>query len=184
MEALNGINDEALWCSNCRIVDQNGATLIDRMYEYVPDFSIVSQFVCGTTQGCAMLVNHQLRKRILQNDIKNIPMHDFIIMTFSYRVHNNNVVAKEGKNFIQHIHDSLNKWFSKKHKNELSQYAEMFVRDNEAYLDAATLKYLNNLIRSKNNIICRLKIVCDVRTKSKNLNAERSFKIRALLGKI
>lgn len=197
MEALNGLNEEALWCSNCRIVDQNGAILFDKMYEYIPDFSIVSQFVCGTTQGCAMLVNHQLRKHILQNDIEIIPMHDFVIMTyaiargkilyeenptFSYRVHNNNVVAKEGKNFIQHIHESLNKWFSKEHKNELTQYAEMFVRDNECYLDTATLKYLNDLIESKNNIVYRFKIVCNVRTKAKNVKAERAFKIKTLLG--
>lgn len=91
-------------------------------------------------------------------------------------------MAKEGKNIIQHIHDSFNKWFSREHKNELTKYAEMFVRDNETYLDAETLKYLNNLIRSKNSIICRLKIVCDVRTKAKNVKAERSFKIRTLLG--
>lgn len=197
MEALNGINEEALWCSNCRIIDQYGAILVDKMYEYVPDFSIISQFVCGTTQGCAMMINNRLRKNILQNDIKEIPMHDFVIMTyaiargkilyeqnptFSYRVHNNNVVAKEGKNIIQQIHDSFSKWFSKEHKNELTKYAKVFIRDNEIYLDDKTLKYLNNLIKSKNSIICRLKIVCDIRTTAKNVKAERSFKIRTILG--
>lgn len=197
VRALNGLDEEALWCSNCRVVDQNGRIIDDSMYDYTPDFSIISQFVCGTTQGCAMMINDKLRKHILQSEIESIPMHDFVVMTyaiargkiyyeknptFSYRVHNDNVVAKEGKSFVQHMHDSLNKWFSREHRNELSGYADMFVKDNDAYLDTKTLDYLNNLIRSKNNIICRLKIVCSAQTRAKNKRAERSFKIRTLLG--
>lgn len=197
VEALKNQETEALWCSNCRIIDQHGRVLTEKMNEYQPEFTIISQFVCGTTQGCAMLLNDKLRKYILKNNIQKMPMHDFVVMTyaiakgkvfyedkpyFGYRVHENNVVAKEGKNLIRHIKSSLNKWFSKDHKNELSDYAEYFLRDNMDFLDEDTQNYINNLINSRNSFVYRLKLLFDERTKSQNKKAERSFKIRAILG--
>lgn len=197
INSLKNEKIEALWCSNCRIIDQNGKVLNDEMNKNTPDFNIISQFVCGTTQGCAMLFNDQLRNYILSKKTNKIPMHDFVIMTyaiakgkviyekcptFGYRVHNNNVVAKEGKNVLKHAIDSLNRWFSKEHKNELSLYAEEFLINNEEYLDNLTRQYLNGLISSKGSMISRIKIVFNVNTRSQNKKAERSFKIRMLFG--
>jgi len=199
VKALKNQEEAALWCSNCRIIDQNGSVLNEKMNKNYPDFTIISQFVCGTTQGCAMLLNNKLRNYILKNKINKMPMHDFVIMTyaiakgkviyddapyFGYRVHNNNVVAKEGKNFIKHIKGSLDKWFSSNHKNELSGFAIEFLRDNSDYLDENTYKYVNTLINSRRNFIDRFKVAFDKRTKSQNKRAERSFKIRVLLGVI
>lgn len=199
IEALKNQDEAALWCSNCRIIDQNGNVLLEKMNEDCPEFTIISQFVCGTTQGCAMLLNNKLRNYIIKNKIDRMPMHDFVVMTyaiakgkviyddtpyFGYRVHNNNVVAKEGKNFIKHIKGSLDKWFSSNHKNELSDFAVEFLRDNSEYLNKSTCNYVNTLINSRKNFIYRLKLIFDERTKSQNKRAERSFKIRVLLGVI
>jgi glycosyltransferase involved in cell wall biosynthesis len=197
IDSLKNDEKEALWCSNCRIIDQNGIVFKSEMNKNTPDFNIISQFICGTTQGCAMLLNDQLRNYILSKSINKIPMHDFVIMTyaiakgkviyekcptFGYRVHNNNVVAKEGKNPLKHAIDSLNRWFSKEHKNELSLYAEEFLINNEEYLDNLTREYLNELIDGRDSIVSRMKIVFNTNTKSQNKKAERSFKIRMLLG--
>ena len=97
-------------------------------------------------------------------------------------MHDNNVVAKEGKNFIRHVKGSLDKWFSSNHKNELSDFAMDFLRDNSDYLDTTTYNYINTLIRSRRNFIDRFKLIFDERTKAQNKKAERSFKIRVLLG--
>ena len=197
VEVLKDQEEAALWCSNCRIIDQNGSIVDEKMNENHPEFTIISQFVCGTTQGCAMLLNNKLRNYILRNEIHKMPMHDFVIMTyaiakgkviyddtpyFGYRVHDNNVVAKEGKNFIRHVKGSLDKWFSSNHKNELSDFAMDFLRDNSDYLDTTTYNYINTLIRSRRNFIDRFKLIFDERTKAQNKKAERSFKIRVLLG--
>lgn len=197
VEVLKDQEEAALWCSNCRIIDQNGSIVDKKMNENHPEFTIISQFVCGTTQGCAMLLNNKLRNYILRNEIHKMPMHDFVIMTyaiakgkviyddtpyFGYRVHDNNVVAKEGKNFIRHVKGSLDKWFSSNHKNELSDFAIDFLRDNSDYLDTTTYNYINTLIRSRRNFIDRFKLIFDERTKAQNKKAERSFKIRVLLG--
>lgn len=197
IEALENQIDETVWCSNCRIIDQNGEILNKKMNKVSPKFTIISQFVCGTTQGCAMILNDKLRKYILKNNIQNMPMHDFVIITyaiakgkviyddrpyFGYRVHSNNVVAKEGKTFLEHMKASLNRWFSEKHRNELSNYAQYFLRDNADLLDESTLHYINNLIKSRRNLLCRVKIIFDRRTVSDNKNAERSFKVRTMLG--
>lgn len=199
ISALENEECAALWCSNCRIIDSVGKVIVEKMNEEEPSFSIISQLVCGTTQGCAMLFNDKLRKYIFDKNIVEIPMHDFVIMTyaiangkvfydekpyFGYRVHSNNVVANNGKNLIQHINSSLNRWFADEHRNELSTFAEKFLKDNKEYLDFETQKYISNLIIVKHSVIARFKIAFNKNTFSANKNAERSFKIRTLLGVI
>lgn len=194
---LQTAKGESLWCSNCRIIDQNDNVVSDRMNDVIPDFSIISQFVCGTTQGCAMLLNDKLRSCLLEKNISSVPMHDFTIITyaiaigkifydnnptFGYRIHNENVIANEGKTFIGHMSSSINRWFSNKHRNELSSFAENFLKDNMSYLDKKTINYLNNLFRSRKSIVCRFKIIFNPETKSLNKRAEWSFKIRVALG--
>ena len=51
-------------------------------------------------------------------------------------------------------------------------------------LDNDTQIYIKNLVRSKNNIVIRLRLVMDKKTSSNNKKAERSFKIRTILGLI
>ena len=197
INALKKLEGEALWCSNYRIIDQEDRVINDRANKNFLNFSIISQFVCGTTQGCAMLLNNKLRTYILKKGIKTMPMHDFVIMTyaiakgkiiyedtptFGYRVHSDNVIAKEGKNYFKHLQDSLRRWFSVEHKNELSTYAEIFMRDNIEFLDEPTYGYLNNLVESKEHLLCRFRMLFDKRTKATNKKAVRSFKIRVMLG--
>lgn len=188
---------ETLWCSNCRIVDSKGNILFDEMNKEKINFSIISQLVCGTTQGCAMMFNDALREYIINKQIKEIPMHDFVVMTyaiakgkvvydetptFSYRVHTNNVVAKNGKNFFMKIKSSLSRWFSNEHRNEISNFANRILIDNSTYLDMETKDYINRLLKSRKNLLARFLVIFDSKTFAINKKAERSFKIRTLLG--
>ena len=56
------------------------------------------------------------------------------------------------------------------------------MKDNKDCLDIETSSYITNLIKSKYNLICRVRIVFNKNTKSDNKRAERSFKIRTILG--
>lgn len=195
---LSKFDDEPmLYCSNCRIIDSEDKVIHEKMNTEIPVFTIVSQFICGTTQGCAMVFNNNLREYIRKKDIKSLPMHDFALITyaiavgnvrydcepsFGYRVHSGNVVAKDGKNAIKSIRDSLINWFSKKHRNELTRFAEKLYYDNCEYLDEGTKLYLETFIKSKNSFFDRIRIIVDQRTTSTNKRAERSFKIRVGLG--
>ena len=192
-------DEPVLYCSNCRIIDSDDNVIEKQMYMESPLFTIISQFVCGTTQGCAMVFNNKLREYIQKKEVKSLPMHDFVLMTyaiaagsvtydnepsFGYRVHSGNVVAKNGKNIIKAIHGSLINWFSKKHRSELTHFAEIFYKDNHKYLDENTKRYIETFVNSKNNFIDRIRIIKNKETKSTNKRAERSFKIRVILGVI
>lgn len=195
--ALKNEEKPALWCSNCRIINAHDEVISNVMNIKKPDFSLVSQIICGTTQGCAMLFNNELKVRIFNNRITDFPMHDFVLITFaiaigiiiydpiptfSYRVHSANVVANTGKNFLTHYRDSLKYWFSNEHKRELSRYVKRFFEINEEYLDKDTRNYIKNFIDSSIEIDKRLVVILDKRTKSDNHKAERSFKIRTIIG--
>lgn len=196
--ALKKYEDEiALWCSNCRLIDADGNVLDDAMYKQTLHFSIISQIVSGTIQGCSMVFNNCLRDYVYSKRITDFPMHDFVLITyaiaagrviydenpsFSYRIHENNVVANEGKNVIRHLVHSLNKWFSKDHIFENSSFARQILVDNECYLDQETILYINWITHCKRSVINRLKVVNSPLSTTVNKRAERSFKIRVLLG--
>lgn len=197
VSALERQEVEALWCTNCRIIDQNDNVIMDEMNNKSPSFSIISQMVCGTTQGCAMMFNDTLRKYIYSKNIREIPMHDFVVMTyaiakgkviyddspsFGYRIHANNVVANRGKTVFKHISDLLYNWFSKEHIYENSKYANKLLSDNKDFLDLQTIQYLESIIACKNSLKNRLEIVQHPLSLNINKKAERSFKIKVMLG--
>ena len=186
-----------LWCSNCRIINEKGDIVSPSMNTEVPQFNIAAQFVCGTTQGCAMMFNDELRKLVLIKSFSGNPMHDFVIMTnsiiygsviydhtpsFSYRVHRDNVVEKNGKSFFSRILNTLNRWFSKNHKSEMSKYAdELLKKDNDSVMLGDKV-FLCNIIKSKSSIKSRFWLLSNSINKTSNKGAIRSFRIRGLLG--
>ena len=199
VEALKKEKEEALWCSNCRIIDGNDKVILKEMNAHKPNFSIISQLVCGTTQGCAMVLNNALRKYISEKRIEEIPMHDFVVLTyaiakgsviydkipsFSYRVHDSNVVAKEGKCILKKICSTIEHWFSEKHRNEVSKFAKKLYIDNKNYMDKETQDFIKELLGSKNSIIQRIKLINNPRCDSDNKKGLRSFRIRTVLGVI
>ena len=180
-----------LWCSNCRLIDANDVIIKEKMNKKGLKLELCSQFVCGTTQGCAMLCNDALRRYIISKKVDRFPMHDFVLMTyalakgkviyddvpsFSYRIHTGNVVARGGKTVISRLKISFDAWFSYKHKNQLSDYAAKFLKDNENHLDRDTAKYLYMLANIRFSLKNRLKIVLDSRTTAANRWAVKSYR--------
>lgn len=196
---LEKCSSAALWCSNCRLIDGNDKIISYKMNEKDPKFDSCSQFVCGTTQGCAMVFNNELREIIISQKISTIPMHDFVILTyaiqlgvilydkhdrFSYRIHASNTLEKSGKSIIKKVVLSFEKFFSKKSRNVISKYAGEYAQNLELYLSNDEYKYIRNLSQVKKSFTKRLLVVLNKKTKNKNLRGEISFILRTLLGVI
>lgn len=197
IETLEKEKGIALWCSDCRLIDSEGNVLQDKMHEITPNLSIESQMVCGEIQGCAMVFNKLARNSVLEKQIKVMPMHDIVFLLnvvasgkviyedtpfFDYRMHANNVVAKEGKSFLKKVKSTYNLWIS--HKHEVSSFAADFLELNKDSLSQRQREYLEKLSTCRNNILSRLWLITSVQTVSANRRGLRSFKIRVLLGLI
>lgn len=194
---LEKITGAALWCSDCRLIDSDGNLLKEKMHEILPNLSIESQMVCGEIQGCAMVFNSSARQLVLSKQIKAMPMHDIVFILnvvangtviyeetpfFDYRMHANNVVAKEGKSFFRKLKDTYNLWI--KNKYMVSNFAEDFLNLNKESLSEEQKAYLSKLVKCKKDYISRIWIVMSEQTTSANKRGLRSFKIRTLLGLI
>lgn len=145
------------WLSftNCRTIDSNGKVL--KIEKRNPDYSLKNILPCGITQGCSMCFNNVLRNYIVSSEINCIPMHDYIVMLyavlngkvsyiseplFSYRVHRNNVVAKN-KNIISRLKNTGRNWNNTRKNsitlvaNELLNNIPNISEENKAYLEDA-----------------------------------------------
>ena len=80
------------------------------------------------------------------------------------------------------VKSSLSRWFSNEHRNEISNFANRILIDNGTYLDVETKDYINRLLKSRKNLLTRFAVIFDSKTFAINKKAERSFKIRTLLG--
>lgn len=175
--------------SNCRIVDSNGKLL--KVENRNPDYSLKNIMASGSTQGCSMCFNNKFRKYIMKLNITCIPMHDYIVMLyavlsgkvyfiseplFSYRVHGNNVVAKN-KNIINRIKNTVRNW------NNARQHSIVLVSDeimtNISDLSKENKNYLEIVKNYKTKLSAKIKLL-NFKFPQKNL----SYIIRVLLNLI
>lgn len=197
VKAIDKEENPALWCSNCRLINGDERLLKKLMMTKKPDLSITSQLVCGSVQGCAMVFNSKLRNYIVMKKPETFPMHDFVVLTygiaigkviydenpsFSYRLHENNVIAKEQKKFSVRKIESLKRWFSDEHKYEVSNFAKIFLKDNSKLIDSDTIEFIEDIINCKKKWKIRCKIIRSPLTSTQNKAALRSFKMRVILG--
>lgn len=191
------VEGAALWCSNCRIIDKDGKVIANRMNDVTPVFTVPSQLVCGTTQGCAMVFNDLLRKLIIEKNPTIIPMHDFVVMTyaiaygmviydekpfFDYRIHKKNAVANSGKRKFKRIINFIIKLLSNAHKHEISDYAEEFLKINSDRMNSEVSDYMTDIIKSKGSLFYRIRVIKNPLSTTNNRAALRSFRIRVMLG--
>ncbi len=198
IKKLNKLIDvPSLWCSNCRLIDADDNIVDHSMNKNEPTFDIPSQFVCGTTQGCAIVFNDKLRKKILDKQFSGKPMHDFVVLTnaivigeivydqvptFSYRIHGNNVVAKSGKSIIARINASFRRWFSKEHRFEFSKYAKELMEKYKADIECDSQIFLKKILKSSKSIKAKKWLIKHSKGKTNNTSALKSFRLRVLLG--
>lgn len=195
--ALSGRDDKELWCSNCRVIDGKDVVIAERYHVELPCFTISSQFVCGSIQGCAMFFSNRLRDMIISENISVFPMHDFVLVTyaivndwliyddmprFSYRIHDDNVIAKGNRATFSGIRSSIVRWFGAKYKHVLSRYAGEFYKANKDKMAVNEGTFINDLANSRKSLNKRLRVVKSPLCVTRNAKGLRSFKIRTMIG--
>jgi len=191
-------NKAVLWFSNCRLIDETGKTIKNRLKEenQTPKLAIESELICGSAQGCAMVFNYAALNTVRNYKIKTIPMHDIVLMEyiialgkvlyhdeplFSYRVHRNNVVAKQGKPALVKLKSSYNQWFVK-NKHMYQMMSKELLENIGGSINDSTKDYLQRIVDSRKSLRTRLSILRDSKTYHYDKSTLRSFKIRVILG--
>ena len=187
----NGVH---LSMCNCRLIDGEGKVFQDRWYAEAPDINIIRQFVCGAVQGCAIVFTDHVRKHILSLPLTCIPMHDTIVILhsmglgniyweqtpkFGYRMHGNNVVAKDQKSLLRKLKTTWWNWKNSS-KNSMSHVAaEMLASPLQLTREEST--YLNHVKNYRTSLKSKIYILKNAYTRSVPWQALRSYYLRVLL---
>lgn len=192
IEKLKG--NTCLYACNCRIIDENGTIIKEYRTNRTPNMTIRKLFVSGCAQGCSMIFSDRLCQYIRTANISCIPMHDLIVMLyancegsiywdmephFGYRVHSNNVVAKNNKTGIKKLKTVLWNWKNSS-KHSMSIVAEELIASNKQ-IQRDDMDYLMHMSKYKKNIIDKWKIMEFGEVKGIDKKAVRSYRIRVLL---
>lgn len=196
IEKINNAEIPMLWFSNCRLIDADDNVIKESKHVTRPVLTIPSQLVCGSAQGCAMVFNNRAMEVVLGSKVEYVPMHDIVFMVyilaegtvlyediplFSYRLHGNNVVEKNGKSFYRRVKDSLNQWFGRKNKYMISKFARSILEEDIS-INPEDREYLELLIKCKKSLKARRCVIRHRMTVTSNKKALKSFKIRVALG--
>lgn len=186
--------DVHFYACNCRIIDENGIVINETQNEVPPAINIPRLYVCGVTQGCSMVFTDSLRKYINEKKITKIPMHDIVVMLyamqfgkiywdntprFGYRMHSNNVVAKENKSIFKKLKTTYWNWMNGK-KNSMSDVAQEMIQ-NCSDMNEKDKEYLLAVANYKKSIVNKIKILCNKQTKESERKALRSYRIRIIM---
>lgn len=180
------------YACNCRIIDEKGIITNELRLTKAPQINVESLFISGCTQGCSMVFTDVLRKYIIEKKIQTIPMHDIVVMLyamqfgaiywdqtphFGYRVHSNNVVAKNNKSKIQQIKTIIWNWKNSS-KNSMSKVAaEMLTNISDFPLkDRQFLEYIADYKKH------RIWLIKNIKKYTLKTASVRSYIIRILIG--
>lgn len=192
IEHLKG--DSYLYACNCRIIDENDTVIKEYRTNRTPDMTIRKLFVSGCTQGCSMIFSDTLCQYIRKANISCIPMHDLILMLyakcegsiywdekphFGYRVHSNNVVAKNNKSGIKKIKTTFWNWKNSSRNSMATVAGELIV--NMKNLQKDDMDYLMCMRNYKRSILSKWKILMIGKMIDVDKRALRSYRIRILL---
>lgn len=183
-----------LYACNCRIIDENDRVIKRYRIKGVPNMDIQKLFVSGCTQGCSMIFSDVLCQYIRKANISFVPMHDLILMLyakcegtiywdeephFGYRVHSNNVVAKNNKTGIQKLKTTFWNWKNSS-KNSMATVAQEIIPYANKW-KKVDKDYLMDMSNYKKSIISKWKVLMFGKMSSVDKKALRSYRIRILL---
>lgn len=176
---------------NSRLIDQNDMVISSKYIEGTPKFSYQSLFVGGIAQGCAMTFTDELRHYICSKAISCVPMHDLIVdlyalsfgkvewletPLFGYRVHSNNVAAKENKGFIKRIRTTIWNWKN----SDMGDVAEELLSNSDDFSDIDR-RFLMSASTYKKKISAKINLLRNKATKDTNMRIKRSYYLRIIL---
>lgn len=187
-------DDVHLYLSNCRLIDSTGHLLQEKLYSQVPRLSILRQFVCGGAQGCSMVLTNVLRSYFLKNKLECIPMHDAVLALhalgygniywditprFSYRMHEQNVVAKTNKSFLERLRTTWWNWKNSS-KHSMSDVAAELL-DKPLKLTDQERKFVAHVASYKHSLGSKLYILFHAYSEDIPFRALNSYRIRVIL---
>lgn len=183
----------SLVACNCRIIDSSGNIQNNKRLTEIPRVNIPRLFITGYTQGCSIAFTKEVRDFIIQRDIKCIPMHDIIVILyslsvgnigwidtplFSYRVHESNVVAKNGS-ILKNIKTIIWNW-NNSAQNSMSNVAYELLKKGKN-LSLEDITYLSTMANYKKSIKNRLFLINYNDVSGIDNKCLRSYKIRLFL---
>ncbi len=195
LDEIGNDSSPVLWTSNCRIIDENSVIVKNQLSITPPILTVITQVICGSAQGCSMVLNRAAVETIRAYNPSCDPMHDLVIMeymlvigkviyhrfpVFSYRIHQNNVIAKQDVSFLSRVLN-FKRWL-KDRKYSYSNLAAEMLKDLSDLMDAETISYLTDLTRCRYSCKARLSILFNKKTQNQNKRALRSYRIRVGLG--
>lgn len=192
--AIDRLKDDThLYVCNSRKIDENGNIVFLKQMETQSVISIPMLFVSGIAQGCSMVFTDSLRQYLIEKKIQCIPMHDIILMLyavqygkifwdriphFCYRIHSNNVLAKENKTLVQKIKTTCWSWKNCA-RNSMADVANEMIGNCEN-LSEIDKEFLFNVADYKDVLPKKIKILTDKRLGKVNKRALRAYRIKVI----
>lgn len=188
------IDDVYLSFCNFSTVNSAGKILNAVEVLHEPVINIQRLFIAGAGQGCAMAFRKELRDYLIDIPLKNIPMHDIVLMLyalslgkvvwipeplFRYRLHSNNVIAKKNKNFIKKVMSKYWIWKNGS-KNSMADVARELLQYGRNFSDADRV-FLKEMSDYKKVLRSKIHILCNCNCKYVSNRAAQSYRIRALM---
>lgn len=196
--AIAHLEKEAhLYACNCRSIDAGDNILEEQRKKQKPDISAEKLFVSGVTQGCAMVFTAKLREFICSKNISCVPMHDLIICLyalhfggliwdqephFSYRFHENNVIANKRRGTLAYRAETLKRW-NKSQGMSMAKVADELLR-NVDIEDKEERVFLEAIKKYKFSLQSKIWLWNCRSLKSCDRNALNSFYARLALNKL
>lgn len=179
---------------NCSMIDSQGEVLDEMRVKSQPIINIQRLFITGVGQGCAMAFRKELRNYVMNIPLKNIPMHDVILMLyaltlgdvvwieeplFKYRLHSNNVVAKGQKGIVKKIRTTYWNWKNGS-DNSMSNVAWELLKYGRKLLDD-DMVFLQSMSNYRGSLSNKIKLIFNKNCKYIESSAVRSYRIRLVL---
>ena len=183
----------AMYFSNSQKVDEQLNPIGKTILQF-PNLSIRSQLICGSCQGCTMVMNADCRDMIISKEIKNIKMHDAVVAKYAivcgeviyddrpsmdYRQHEKNVIAKRNKSWRARLNQVSNQWL--KDKGLGSKLATELLMKCSSELNEEDRRFCECLADYRRNLNSKIYLMRQAKKNSDNRDAIRSFRIRILL---
>lgn len=186
-----------LYACNCRSIDSEDKIIDKVRKEKAPNIKLENLFVSGFTQGCAMVFTKSFRKYIEELNIKYVTMHDVILCMyalsygevywdqephFSYRFHENNVVANKRHSGIVAKAQTMKRW--KKTSNvSLTKVAEE-LESTVTTLSEDEKAFITNMVNAKRSLRSKIFLISYKGIKNMDSNSLKSFYMRIALNLI
>lgn len=194
-ESIKPLTDGyCLTICNSRLIDQNNNITANKYILEPPSISYPTLFVSGIAQGCAMTFTDELRKYICSKKISCVPMHDIVVNLyalsygrikwidnplFGYRVHSNNVVAKQNKGLLKGLRTTIWNWKNSS-KYSMAKVAKELLNNSDT-LSIENRDFLIDASDYKKKMSAKFSMLKNKAARDRNIKVRRSYYLRIIL---